>query len=690
MRDVLKAIRATAARTPERIAITDQFGAMSYGALDQAIASACAALSLSPRVIGLLMPRDHSHIVTDLALAALGRTIVPLPDFFSVGQWRHMVIDAGIEAVVTTAAGRARLAELDVPTLVPPPDAVADAWPDLSPSRRIIYTSGTTGAPKGVVLEENAMTASLSGLEMAAEASPEDVHLSVLPFSLLLEQLAGLLLPLKLGARIHIVASPQQAPQEAEQQDATTSVLVPELLAAWVQWLRHSGRRAPQSLRFVAVGGAPVGEELAQSAWEMGLPVHEGYGLSECCSVVAVNRPGQRRPGTVGQPLAGVNVSIDDGEIIVHGPTVMAGYLGGVAANGLWRTGDCGQIQSDGTLVVLGRKDDVIVTANGRNVHPEWIEPMIRADAAIRTCALIAGDGGIKAVLIPAPPIDASSTDWLARLQALTQTAPAYARPTEVAILSAAQAQANALFTPDGRPRRRRIAQFLKEAEMSLYETLVADTTRDRQSFLAIPLISQAVSEGVDASLYLAFLNSAYHHVRYTVPLLETALAACGPDDAALAEGLRDYIAEEIGHDEWILNDINALGGDVEVCRRARPPLAVRVLVATAFHLIAEEGPYSLLGMVHVLEGMSVALAIKAADCIRARVGGDDSAGFTYLTSHGGLDVGHVEGFARLLDVIDSPERRRTIIAATKDFYALYADVFRSLALRPTEVSHAA
>lgn len=691
MREVLCAIRATAEQAANRVAITDGHGSLSYGELAAAIAATVQALAPTPPVVGVLMPRDRRHVVADLALAALGRTIVPLPDFFSPGQWRHMIADGGVAAVVTTAEYRERLADLEVPILVlEHPDPAP--WSEPQPSRRIIYTSGTTGTPKGVILEESAMAASLNGLETAAMAGPDDIHLSVLPFSLLLEQLAGLLLPLKLGARVHLAATPQSAPAEAERVGATTSVLVPELLAGWVAWLRQANKRAPASLRFVAVGGAPLGESLCEAAWNMGLPVHEGYGLSECCSVVAVNRPGCNRPGTAGRPLDTVRVSIEDGEIVVRGATVMAGYVGGAPANGVWRTGDCGQLLPDGSLRVLGRKDDVVVTPNGRNIHPEWIEPMVLADPGIRACAIVAGKAGLRAAIIPAAAAAGlSPAQWLPRLQALTQAAPGYARPVEVTVVTPAEAQAHTLFTLDGRPRRRRIAHFIKEAEMSFYETLIAETCRERQDFLSIPLIARAVAEGADLPLYLSFLHSAYHHVRHTVPLLERALAACGPDDAILAEGLREYVAEETGHDEWILDDINALGGDGEATRHARPPLPVRGMVAMAYHLIAEEGPYALLGMVHVLEGMSVALAIKAADSIRANLGeAAAQGGFSYLTSHGGLDVGHVETFASLLDAVDTPERRRVVTAAARDFYALYGAVFRTLVPQTGEVSHAA
>ena len=684
MRNVLAAIRATPS---QRLALTDAFGPMTYGQLTETIAQLAATLADSPRVIGLLMPRDRRHVAGDLALASLGRTIVVLPDFFSPEQWRHMIADAGIEAIVTTAELAPRLDGLDVPVLFADPDPKRSLTASAS-AQRIIYTSGTTGKPKGVVLSESALDASLSGLIGAVGANARDVHLSLLPFSLLLEQLAGILLPLMVGARIHIAASPL----EAEAAGATTSVVVPDLLAAWVRGLKAHGGKAPASLRFVAVGGAPVGEALAATAWDLGLPVHEGYGLSECCSVVAVNRPGQRRPGTVGRILDGLAVSIEDGEIVVRGPTVMNGYLGHDTVDGAWRTGDLGRFESDGHLVVLGRKDDVIVTAQGRNIHPEWIEPMLLAEPSIRHCAIIAGLSGVRAIIVPADNDVATVHDdasWLWALRRLTATAPAYAQPAEISIISAETARAQALFTVDGRPRRRRIAQFfVNEVRMSFYQTLVTETEAERGAFLSIPLIAEAVQGGVDLPLYLSFLHSAYHHVRYTVPLLESAQRACGGGDETLAAGLAEYVSEESGHDEWILADITALGGDGEASRHARPPLAVRLMVAHAFHLIAEDGPYALLGMVHVLEGMSVALAVRAAQSIQTRLAVQGGGGFSYLSSHGTLDIEHVDGFIHLLEAIDTPERRAVIIAAAKEFYLLYGNVFR--ALRDGEVSHAA
>lgn len=225
---------------------------------------------------------------------------------------------------------------------------------------------------------------------------------------------------------------------------------------------------------------------------------------------------------------------------------------------------------------------------------------------------------------------------------------------------------------------------------LSFYEQLVAETAADEAAFRAIPVIGSTLVRGVERELYVAFLGCAYHHVRHTCPLLGLALSRCGLDDAVFRAGLLEYIEEEKGHEAWILDDIAALGGDRNAVAHGLPPRPVRVMVAYAYYAIERISPYALLGMVHVLEGMSVALARAAATSIRLGMAlGEGSGGFSYLNSHGHLDEEHVGLFAELLDAIDTPERRAIVILAAKDFYRLYGDVFRHLGAE-REVRYAA
>lgn len=222
----------------------------------------------------------------------------------------------------------------------------------------------------------------------------------------------------------------------------------------------------------------------------------------------------------------------------------------------------------------------------------------------------------------------------------------------------------------------------------SVYQRLLARTQAERDAFLAIPVIRRALAGQVDRDLYLRFLGQAYHHVSQTVPLLARALARSGADDHALRAALIAYIDEEKGHDEWILEDIVALGGDAEAVRRARPGQACRIMCGHASHLIDSRGPYALLGMVHVLEGMSVALASQVADALERTLRPAGGAGLSYLTSHGALDQEHVRFFEGLVDAIADPALEEVVIEAAQDFYLLYGNVLREIQVE--EVGHAA
>jgi pyrroloquinoline quinone (PQQ) biosynthesis protein C len=216
---------------------------------------------------------------------------------------------------------------------------------------------------------------------------------------------------------------------------------------------------------------------------------------------------------------------------------------------------------------------------------------------------------------------------------------------------------------------------------MNFHATLLELTADARRSLIATPIIQGVLARGeVSLPSYLAFLREAYHHVKHTVPLLQAAKAALPPHHAWLREPLDDYVAEEAGHDEWILDDIRACGGDADAVRRGAPGHATEVMVAYAYDTIARGNPLGFFGMVHVLEGTSVALALAAADAIQKPLALPDAA-FSYLRSHGTLDREHTAHFARLMDRIDDAADQAAIVHAARAFYRLYGDVFRGLPL---------
>ena len=215
---------------------------------------------------------------------------------------------------------------------------------------------------------------------------------------------------------------------------------------------------------------------------------------------------------------------------------------------------------------------------------------------------------------------------------------------------------------------------------MSFHAQLLDGTADARAGLLSAPIIQGCLRGDVSLPSYLAFLREAYHHVRHTVPLLQACKAALPPRHAWLDDALDEYVEEERGHDEWILDDIRACNGDADAVRNGPPGLATETMVAYAYDTIARRNPLGFFGMVHVLEGTSVSLALLAADQIQRRLALPDAA-FSYLRSHGTLDQEHTAHFALLMDRIDDPRDQADIVHAARAFYRLYGDVFRSLPL---------
>jgi len=213
---------------------------------------------------------------------------------------------------------------------------------------------------------------------------------------------------------------------------------------------------------------------------------------------------------------------------------------------------------------------------------------------------------------------------------------------------------------------------------MAFHDRLLSSTADARAALVATPIIARALRGEVSLPSYLAFLAEAYHHVRHTAPLLEACKARLPHRLDWLAPEIDQYIAGETGHDAWILDDIAACGGDPPAVVLGRPRPATELMVAYAYDTIARGNPVGFFGMVLVLEGTSVALALSAAERIQQALRLPDAA-FSYLRSHGELDREHTAHFARLMDLIDDPADQQAIVHAANMFYRLYGEVFRGL-----------
>lgn len=213
---------------------------------------------------------------------------------------------------------------------------------------------------------------------------------------------------------------------------------------------------------------------------------------------------------------------------------------------------------------------------------------------------------------------------------------------------------------------------------MTFFSTILKETNTSQQAFLNRPIIQETLSGETSLARYQAFLTEAYHHVKHTVPLM----MACGsrlPDKYNwMQQAVAEYIEEEIGHEKWILNDLEHSGIDPLTVLHGKPSAATEIMVSYAYNQIDRVSPLAFFGMVHVLEGTSTALATQTAELVQARLGLPDGA-FSYLRSHGSLDLDHVKFFEQLMNKIEDPAAQQIIVHAANMFYHLYGEVLSSV-----------
>ena len=461
---------------------------MDRAALQRRIARVCDAL-LARRVphaaLALLADNGPEWLVIDLATQTLGITLVPLPLFFTSAQWEHVMAQSGAQAIFCADPRHAAALGCDAAV---PCDGPLGLYESVQPAaavvlrdvQKITFTSGTTSTPKGVCLGTSQQWELARALQEVLTLLDLRRHLCLLPFAVLLENIAGPYTALLSGATTICPPLAETGLSGASAFDAEVClaaidrykphsiILVPQMLQVLLAAARPDDPRI-RSLRFVAVGGGKTSRRLMAAARERGFPVYEGYGLSECASVVALNLPGAERAGSVGRPLAHRQVRIAaDGEILIGGET--ARYLGQDGSADPWLgTGDLGHFDDDGFLYVDGRKKDILITAYGRNVSPEWPEAALAGTGAIAQ-AFVVGEARpfLAALLVPAR----TGSD-VAALQAAVERAnadlPDYAQVRRW-IAVPPFTTANGLATANGRPRRLQIAAQYAGQIASLFE----------------------------------------------------------------------------------------------------------------------------------------------------------------------------------------------------------------------------
>jgi len=392
----------------------------SRAELDQQVAYRVDLIKgLGIQRLGIYLDNGTQWIAFDLAAQRAGITCIPLPKFFSLEQLAHSVRLVGVDAVITDEAGLIKKA---LPQFLLSPPELENAQlllnktikhdrPLLAISldgkqtdiiSKVTFTSGSTGQPKGVMLTQAAMDKVAGSLAAVLKNVGIEKHLCLIPLPILLENIAGVYLPLLLEATI--IAPPtaqlgvfgssgldhEKLAKAIGHYKPSSLILLPQLLLA-MTLLAEQKKIPMDSLRFLAVGGGAVSPRLIERARQAGLPVYEGYGLSECSSVVALNTPGHDRVGSVGKILPHQNVRIEDNEIVVQG-SGFSGYLGDTTKKtnaDIIHTGDEGTIDKDGFLFINGRKKNIIVTSFGRNINPEWPESLLLESEYIQQAIVI-------------------------------------------------------------------------------------------------------------------------------------------------------------------------------------------------------------------------------------------------------------------------------------------------------------
>lgn len=455
------------------------------------------------KLLALQAENSPAWIVADIACSSAGIVVLPLPSFFSQGQVQHALTSLRVDAVLTDQADAllrstgeqfSVLEKLAGLSYLLAKDQAQDGTSNaaLIPpyTQKITFTSGSTGTPKGVCLSADNQQAVTNSLLDVTQSCAIERHLCVLPLATLLENIAGVHAPLRRGAQI-VVADEESLGFNGASGFAlhafldvlsrcrpNSMILIPQLLEALVMSC-DAGWQLPDSLQFIAVGGATVSPCLLERAWAHGLPVYEGYGLSECASVVTLNTPLARKNGTLGQVLKHTRVEIEDGEIIVNGPSFL-GYVGDKAS---WSqdapstriaTGDLGYFDAEGFLHYQGRRKHVLVSSFGRNISPEWVEAELGAEAEIGQC-FVFGDSRPYCVALIAPRAGAVTDAMIdAALERVNAKLPSYARIVRwhhlARPLSRGTGLETDLMTSNGRARRAQIEMQFQIELAELYK----------------------------------------------------------------------------------------------------------------------------------------------------------------------------------------------------------------------------
>lgn len=423
-------------------------------------------------LIGLHADNSPAWLIADLAIQNAGMFAVPIPNFFSADQVRHVIQTNPIDALLADYP-IPKLAGKEVKEIKNSEETLrlyrlhpsSEKDKRLKGFGKLTFTSGSTGAPKGINLSTKAQWTVAKSLARTLESLEPNCHLSLLPLPVLLENVAGAYTSLAFGSRLIIPPlqavglrgssefSARAAIKIIEETCPETIILLPQMLRTLVADLKRN-KSELSSLKFVAVGGGKVPLTLIHEARGLGLPVYEGYGLTEAVSVVSLNTPRDDRVGTVGRPLPHQPIKISEsGEILIQAPENSDSCCPSWLA-----TGDLGHFDQDGFLSVTGRLKNVIITGFGRNISPEWPESLLLQHAEILQ-VMVYGEGEphLSALIVPSSNT-VSNKDFGIIVDSVNSSLPDYAHIKKWQLAAEPFSSRNGDLTSNGRLRRDVIA----------------------------------------------------------------------------------------------------------------------------------------------------------------------------------------------------------------------------------------
>jgi malonyl-CoA/methylmalonyl-CoA synthetase len=449
------------AAAPDRPAVADDDGWITGGELEERSRQVAGRFAAKGLVAGdrILVSAAASVplVVAHVAALRLGLVVVPANTAYRQRELAHLVGDATPSAALvddreragwlSTAGEAAGIALLMIGPDVDLPDGpepLLDAA-DLADPALIAYTSGTTGAPKGAVLSHANLLASAEALALAWRWTPDDRLVLALPLFHLHGLGVGLHGTLGVGASA-VLRRSFAVDDVLDHLVADRASLFFGVPTMWSRLAASARADELAVLRLGVSGSAPLPAELHRAIEAAsGQRVIERYGMTETVMNVSNPYDGERRPGTVGLPLPGVEVRLDQGtdEILLRGPNVFAGYrdrpdatVEAFAPDGWFRSGDVGAFDPDSYLRIVGRRKELIISG-GFNVYPREVEDVLRTHPAVADAAVIGvahPDWGEEVVAVIEAADQADTASVLAH--AAAQLAP-YKRPKRVVVVDA-------------------------------------------------------------------------------------------------------------------------------------------------------------------------------------------------------------------------------------------------------------